>query len=84
MIAPLQSEFPLRVPVCAWCKSKNRSADPGNSPGPVSHGICPRHLRKLKLELQMRKNGGHAAPATASHSRRRRTPFNHPQLNYQA
>ncbi|HXI70767.1 MAG TPA: hypothetical protein VNN22_10480 [Verrucomicrobiae bacterium] len=84
MMASLQSEFPLRVAVCAWCKPKNRSADLGNSPGAISHGICPRHLKKLRLELQMQKAGSHPAPATAAQSRRRRAPFNHPQLNYQA
>ena len=80
----LQSEFLLRVPVCAWCQPKNRRADPDNSPGSISHGICPRHLRKLKLELQMKKAGGQLAPAAATYSRRRRAVFNHPQLNYQA
>ena len=81
MITTLQSEFPLRVPVCAWCKPKNRGADLGRSSGSISHGICPRHLRKLKLESQIKKDGGHPAPAS---SRRRREPFNHPQLNYLA
>ena len=84
MSALWQSEFPLRVAVCAWCKPKNRGAGPDNSPGPVSHGICPRHFKKLKLELQSKKNGGHAAPATARRSRPRKAVFNHPQLNYQA
>ncbi len=84
MIGFLQSEFSLRVPVCAWCKPKNRRADPGDSPGAISHGICPRHLKKLKLELQLKKHAGQPSPATAVHSRRRRTVFNHPQLNYQA
>jgi|ERR1039457_212441 hypothetical protein len=84
MIVFLQSEFPLRVAVCAWCKPKNRGVDPGNGPGAISHGICPRHLKKLKLELQMNKNGGSPAPATVAHSRRRRAPLNHPQLSYQA
>ncbi|MEI9863064.1 MAG: hypothetical protein WDN00_00605 [Limisphaerales bacterium] len=50
----------------------------------LSHGICPRHLKKLKLELQMKKDGGHFAPATAANSWRRKAVFNHPQLNYQA
>jgi hypothetical protein len=83
MIVPLQSEFPLWVAVCAWCKPKKPAADLGNSPGSTSHGICPRHLKKLKLELQMERGGGQPAPATAARSRRRREPFNHPQLNYQ-
>ena len=84
MIAPLQTEFSLRVPVCAWCQPKKRGADPGNSPGSISHGICLRHLRKLKLELQMKKAGGQLAPAAVTRSRRRWAVFNHPQLNYQA
>ena len=84
MIVSLQSEFPLWVAVCAWCKPKKRSADPNNSPGSVSHGICPRHLKKLKLELQLKKDGGHAAPAAATRSWRRKAVFDHPQLNYQA
>jgi hypothetical protein len=41
-----QTEFPLTVSVCAWCKPYDRG--PGFET--VSHGICPRHLRKLKLE----------------------------------
>ncbi|HWH71649.1 MAG TPA: hypothetical protein VNT26_19910 [Candidatus Sulfotelmatobacter sp.] len=41
-----QIEFPLVVPVCAWC----RPGELGNL-GSVSHGICPRHLRALELQL---------------------------------
>ncbi len=84
MTVPLQSEFPLQVVVCAWCKPRNRGADPGNSPGPISHGICPRHLKKLKLELQMKKAGSHPVSATVAHPRRRWAVLNHPQLNYQS
>jgi hypothetical protein len=83
MSVSLQSELPLLVPVCAWCKPKNRRAELSNSLGPISHGICPRHMKKLMLELQVNKDGGHPAPATAAHLRRRRAVFNHPQLNYQ-
>ena len=43
-----QTEFPLRVAVCAWCRPKER----GDGVGAISHGICPRHLRKLKTALQ--------------------------------
>lgn len=43
-----QIEFPLAVAVCAWCKPKER----GTGVGALSHGICLRHLRKLKLEAQ--------------------------------
>jgi hypothetical protein len=84
MIASLQSEFPLRVAVCAWCKPKKRGADPGKSPDPISHGICPRHFKKLKLELLTKKVAGHSAHAIATPSRRRRPSPNYPELNYQA
>ena len=83
MTAPLQSEFPLWVAVCAWCKPKNPGGFLRNSLGSTSHGICPRHLKKLRQELQKKKDGGHSSPATATHSRRRRAVFDHPQLNYQ-
>ncbi len=43
-----QIEFPLAVAVCAWC----RPGELGDRLGALSHGICPGHLRKLKLELQ--------------------------------
>jgi hypothetical protein len=43
-----QIEFPLAVAVCAWCKPKKR----GTSVVALSHGICLRHLKKLKLEAQ--------------------------------
>jgi len=84
MIAPLQSEFPLRVAVCAWCKPKRRGVGPGTNPDPISHGICPRHFKKLKLELLMKKDAGHPVHAITTPSRRRRTPLNHPELKYQA
>jgi len=42
-----QTEFALAVPVCAWCKPR----DSGAAPALLSHGICPRHLRKIKLDL---------------------------------
>jgi hypothetical protein len=45
-----QIEFPLGVAVCAWCEP----VEPGASVGEFSHGICPRHLKKLKLELNPR------------------------------
>ena len=38
----------MPVAVCAWCKPKER----GTEIGAVSHGICLRHLRNIKLELQ--------------------------------
>ena len=43
-----QIEFPLAVAVCAWCKPKERGA----ASGTVSHGICLRHMKKLKLEAR--------------------------------
>jgi hypothetical protein len=46
----LQIEFPLAVAVCAWC----RPNELGAAVGEVSHGICLRHLRKLRLDLQKR------------------------------
>jgi hypothetical protein len=82
MIESFQIEFPLRVAVCAWCKSKKRRVDLGTHLGAVSHGICPRHLKKLRLELQMNKDAAHPAHAMATHSRRRGAAFNHPELNY--
>ena len=42
-----QTELPLSVAICAWCRPEER----GSSLGAVSHGICPRHLPKLKLQL---------------------------------
>ena len=44
---PHQTEFPMTVAVCAWCKPDER----GGGLGALSHGICPRHLRKLRIEL---------------------------------
>jgi hypothetical protein len=44
-----QFEFPLKVAVCAWCRPKPRTTV--NLP-PISHGICPRHLRKMRMKLQ--------------------------------
>ncbi len=43
-----QTEFPISVPVCAWCKPKEQR----QVVGLLSHGICPRHLRLMKLEAQ--------------------------------
>ena len=44
----LQEELPLQVAVCAWCKPDTL----GSSIGEVSHGICPRHLRRLHFEIR--------------------------------
>jgi hypothetical protein len=43
-----QTEFSLQVAICAWCEPVERGA----GLGVVSHGICLRHLRKLKLQTQ--------------------------------
>ncbi len=44
-----QIEFPLLVPVCAWCKpSLKRNPDARD----ISHGICPRHLKAMRLQIQ--------------------------------
>jgi hypothetical protein len=43
-----QLDLSLRVSICAWCKPRA----PLGEIGSLSHGICPRHLRKVKLELQ--------------------------------
>ncbi|HWH71650.1 MAG TPA: hypothetical protein VNT26_19915 [Candidatus Sulfotelmatobacter sp.] len=43
-----QIDLPLTVPVCAWCKPKEW----GSTLGALSHGICPRHLHHLKLQMQ--------------------------------
>lgn len=42
-----QAEFPMRVAICAWCKPKER----GEALGAISHGICLRHLKKVRLDL---------------------------------
>ena len=47
-MATSQIEFPLAVSVCAWCKPKERGAGMGS----LSHGICLRHLKKLKLDAR--------------------------------
>ncbi|HEX5219197.1 MAG TPA: hypothetical protein VFZ59_06490 [Verrucomicrobiae bacterium] len=43
-----QLDLSLSVAVCAWCKPRV----PMGEMGALSHGICPRHLRKVKQELQ--------------------------------
>ena len=58
-----QTELPLSVAICAWC----RPGVQGSSLGEVSHGICPRHLRKLRLELL----GPRAVQPTRSNRKRR-------------
>ena len=53
-MTPRQTEFPWTVAVCAWCAPEDR----GSRLGAISHGICPRHLRKIKREIR----GGAAKP----------------------
>jgi hypothetical protein len=45
-----QIEFPLAIPVCAWCKPGSG----GKGLKVISHGICLHHLRKMRLELMKR------------------------------
>ena len=44
-----QIEFPLSVPVCAWCKPGLKR---GLESRALTHGICPRHLRVMRLKMQ--------------------------------
>jgi len=46
--AARQIEFSMAVPVCAWCEPRQ----PGADTVAVTHGICPRHFKQLKLETQ--------------------------------
>lgn len=85
MKVPLQSEFPLRVVVCAWCKPKKRGPELGADPRAISHGICSRHLKEFKLELQKRKAAGQAKPAPSVRARPAKPPASlSPELNYPA
>ncbi len=43
-----QTEFALRVPVCAWC----RPVQGGEPMAVLSHGICPRHFRSLEWQMK--------------------------------
>jgi hypothetical protein len=54
-----QTEFSLKVAICAWCKPNER----GSGLGAISHGICLRHLRFVKLQTQglLRKRVAHLA-----------------------
>jgi hypothetical protein len=40
--------FAVPVVMCAWCKPKRGAAQ---LPA-VSHGICPRHLRKMRAKVE--------------------------------
>jgi hypothetical protein len=63
-----QPEFPLRVAVCAWCKPRELGA----TLGALSHGICPRHFREMKLKLQNSRRGGEGVPVRPQAGRSRR------------
>ena len=58
-----QIEFPLTVAICAWCKPQ----DEATAAGTLSHGICLKHLRKLKLQARggraKRPSGGRQGSA---------------------
>jgi hypothetical protein len=43
-----QLDLSLRVAICAWCKPRPLDGETRAH----THGICPRHLRKFKLESQ--------------------------------
>jgi hypothetical protein len=68
---PHQTEFPLRVPLCAWCHPNPPRGEL------VSHGICPRHLRKLKQEIARRAM--HLSP-TPRQRRQKKAPTPEPLL----
>jgi hypothetical protein len=84
MMVPLQSEFPLRVAVCAWCKPKQRRVDLGVGLGELSHGICLRHLKQLRVEFQMKAKASPPAHTASTYSRRGRKDSDHPELIFQA
>ena len=72
----------MRVAVCAWCKPKHRGVELGAGLGAISHGICPRHLKQLRLELQKQKEAAQHSHRTTQPTRRRKVSLNHPELNY--
>jgi hypothetical protein len=45
-MTPQQIELPIVVTVCAWCEPCEAASSLG-----FTHGICPRHLRKLQHEM---------------------------------
>lgn len=53
-VVAAQIEFPMSVAVCAWCKP----VKPGTGLEVLTHGICPRHFRKMRIDLMK-----HAAAA---------------------
>lgn len=76
-----QTEFPLRVAVCAWCEPRERGA----TLGALSHGICPRHFREMKTKLQynLPSTEGESVRLRARRSRRlSRSIGDHAQLSF--
>ena len=49
-----QTEFPLAVAVCAWCKPKSGTS----ALAVLSHGICPRHLRNMQSKVKHKSKPG--------------------------
>lgn len=43
-----QLDLSFRIPICAWCEPH----PPSGEIGAISHGICPRHFRKVVLGAQ--------------------------------
>lgn len=82
MNSPQQSEFPLRVAICAWCKPGNGGAELGGSLGAISHGICPRHLKQMQRELQRLKAEATAKSISVRRWRRRGVILHHPEFSY--
>lgn len=48
-MAAEQIELRIAVPLCAWCIGAEAMRE--REPDEVSHGICPRHLKKLKAQI---------------------------------
>jgi len=68
-MATQQTELPIRVVVCAWCEPWARSSGLGD----VSHGICPRHLKKMTQSLPHMPKGQQSEFAAPEARRSRRT-----------
>ena len=67
-LAANQPELPLRVTVCAWCKPR----DVGTAVAALSHGICPRHFREMKLAMQTGRRDGEGVSVRPKAGRSRR------------
>jgi hypothetical protein len=66
--AGAQIELPLSVPVCAWCKPDTGR---GLNAALISHGICARHLKELKMSLNPPAAGSAKAPPRPSRRKHR-------------